>query len=369
MRAMSGSDFCSKILFTGVGNSPQPELDTLGISYDFLDVPTQRKRKDEWRALKHYLDEAAPCIYFTNFDFHRSCAIGTLSKSVFVVIVVHSDEECYFDELRRVGKSCNAVVCVSSFLAAKVRKRFPHLRDKTHFIPYGIPIENYPESRREHGGKLRLCYCNRLQQYQKRVFDLPLVAKELEQLGVDFEMDIAGDGADASELRDRFDNADLNATVRFYGRLSNAEVMDVYRRSHLFLLTSDFEGLPISLLEAMSVGCVPVVYRIDSGIGDAVASPEFGLQIPHGDFRNMAKAIKTLDENRTHVMSLSNNCMERSRKYFDIKQMAKSYEKLFINLCQKKDDNNVIRDSKITVPEDLTMRHRLMRRIRGLTTR
>ncbi|MEI7461443.1 MAG: glycosyltransferase family 4 protein [Pirellula sp.] len=362
--AMQDTEFDSKVLFTGIPRSPQPELDEFAIPYDFLDVQSPRKRRREWRALKEFLEAHAPCIYINNFDFHRSCAVGTLSPEVRVVAVIHSDEECYYDELRRIGSNCNTIVCVSSDLTGKVKRRFPDLSDRVQFIAHGIPITETSLTTRPNEGPLRLCYCNRIQQYQKRVFDLPIIAKELERIGVDYELDIAGDGPDAEELRIRFDNVKLKCPVRFHGRITNATVMDLCRRSHLFLLTSDFEGLPISLLEAMSVGCVPVVYEIDSGIEDAIPSKDFGFIVPHGNTQEYAKVIQHVALDFNSLKSWSKNCAQLMRDRFSLNRMANDYESLFRDSLFN--ESTVRRTNQISVPYDISIRGRLLRRLKSL---
>ena len=366
IRAMRDTEFDSQVLFTGIPRSPQPELEELIIPYDFLDIPYPHKRHQEWRVLKEFLEARAPCIYITNYDFHRSCAVGTFSPEVRVVTVIHSDEECYFDELCRIGQSCNAIICVSSYLTAKVKQCFPHLADRIHFVPHGIPLQLSPLPLRSIDGPLRLCYCNRLQQYQKRIFDLPVIASALEKLGVDYELDIAGDGPDANELRRRFDQAKLKSPIRFLGRVSNTRVMDLCRSAHLFLLTSDFEGLPISLLEAMSVGCVPVVYDIESGISDALPNGDYGFRVSHGDVVAFALIINGLVEKREKLEEISNRVLDRMIKHFSAIKMAKNYQAVFMNFINHDMPFTVIRNQSILLPKDLRLGTRILRRLKEI---
>lgn len=362
IHAMQRTEFDSKVLFTGIPDSPQPELDAQGIDYKFLDLPFPRKRQQEWRALKKFLEASSPCIYITNFDFHRSCAVGTFSSGVRVIAVVHSDEECYYDEIRRVGRNCDVIICVSRFLSHKVRKFFPHLADRVRFIPYGVPIPEKPSPPRPSIGQLRLCYCNRLQQYQKRVFDLPLIATELEKLDVNYELTIAGDGPDGDELRERFRDANLKAPIRFLGRIPSVDVLKLCRKSHLFLLTSDFEGLPISLLEAMSVGCVPIVYGIESGISDAIPNTDYGYTVPHGDTIEYAKVIKSMSKKLDSWQEMSAKCTRIIAEKFSLKRMADDYDAVFKSALKSKFSLN--RDRRVSVPCDLSFRGRALKRLK-----
>lgn len=367
IRAMRDTEFDSRVLFTGIQRSPQPELDELAISYYFLDVPYPRKRRQEWRALKEFLEARAPCIYITNYDFHRSCAVGKLSPDVRVIAGVRSDEDCYFDELQRIGQNCDAIFCVSSYLTTKVKLCFPRLAEKVHFIPHGIAIPKEPAPRRPANGPLRLCYCNRLQQYQKRIFDLPVIAGALEKLGVAFELDIAGDGPDAEELRRRFDQAKLKSPIRFHGRVPNTTVLDLCSRSHLFLLTSDFEGLPNSVLEAMSVGCVPVVYDIKSGVSDILTNQVTGFVVPHGDVIQFAQVIQQCGSNLKGLRTLSMACQRDIANRFTLENMVNDYVQLFLKTLNEA--LRPTRTGRIAIPYDLTLQSRGLRWLKKIIAR
>jgi len=369
-RELRGSEFQSTVLFTGISPARHGELDSLGVPYASLGLPPTPRRADEWRALKQFLESHAPCIYVPNFDFHRSCAIGTLSPDVRVCMVVHSDEDCYYDELRRVGADCDSIVCVSTALREKVRSRFPALANRVLHIPYGVATPSDATARAGVSEELRLAYCNRLQQYQKRVFDLPPILEELRRLGFPFHLTVAGDGPDAGELRKRLAALEDSGAVTFLGRIPNAAVIDVLRSAHAFLLTSDFEGLPISLLEAMSVGCVPVVYQIDSGINEAISHGESGLIVPHGDTGAFAAALAGLQRDPTTTTKLSVAAASRVRERFSLARMCADYEALFTRLLAKDSDiPRPRRSGAIRVPRDLTLGFRVKRRLASMLGR
>lgn len=363
-RKNSASGIESTVLFTGIAPRRHDELDMLGVPYTSLNLPAKRSRAAEWSELKRFLESRAPCIYIPNFDFHRSCAVGTLEPQVRVCMVVHSDEECYYDELRRVGAECDAIVCVSSALRDKVTARFPALARRVTYIPYGVADQPEVAPRESATRVLRLAYCNRLQQYQKRVFDLPPIVERLRQLGVPFHLTVAGDGPDSLELQKRLEEFKARGEVSFHGRMPNAAVMDILRSSHAFLLTSDFEGLPISLLEAMSVGCVPVVYRIDSGIGEAVAHDDNGVIVPHGDTDAFACALARLQMEPEALGRFSRAAATCVRERFSLPRMCSEYEHLFNRLLADESDiPRPRRSGRIRVPHDLTVRHRVRRRL------
>lgn len=369
VEGMAATGFENQVLFTGIPQQACDELDRLSVPYHFLNLPEKRKRSDEWQELKTFLELNAPCVYIPNYDFHRSCAIGTLSPEVKVCLVVHSDEACYFDEIRRLGRDCDAIVCVSSYLVNKVTRDFPELASIISYIPYGIPSPPELSSQRQNEGLFKLAYCNRLEQYQKRVFDLPKICQILKDTGIHFHLTIAGDGKDRPELEKQITELGLAEEVTCLGTVSNAEVMKILRESDVFLLTSDFEGLPISLLEAMSVGTVPVVYRIDSGINDAIEHDSNGLQIPHGDVEAFAAALAALSQNRQKLKNLSLNAQKTAETEFSAKRMCHDYSNLFEGLLSGTNRARKGRRSgKVCRPRDLTLWARVEKRLTRLWT-
>lgn len=366
LEGMDRAAFDQRILFTGIPRQPQPEFDRLGLPHAFLDLPAQRTRQSEWRELKRFLEAQAPCIYIPNYDFHRSCAAATLSPSVRICAVIHSDEICWYDEVRRLGGSFNAIVAVSAQIANRLRQKFPQLVDRLARIPYGIPLPAPRQKRGSHGKVLHLAYCNRLAQYQKRVFDLPRIAAELKRRQVAFHLTVAGDGSDADALRGRFRQAGINGDVTFTGRIPNTAVIGLLKDSDAFLLTSDFEGLPISLLEAMSTGCVPVVYQIDSGIEEVIQPGLNGFVVPHGNISAFADVLERMASDRSIFDRMGTEATRTVGAKYSITGMCEAYASLFSRLIQSSSPEIALRrDSRMRIPRDLTLMHRLLRRLKA----
>ena len=366
IQGMDPGQFEQKVLFTGVPHRTQPELETLGIRYTFLDLPAKRPRRAEWRALKDFLEANSPCIYVPNYDFHRSCAVGILAHSVATCAVIHSDEPCWYDEVERLGTNFDAIVAVSSCISQNLRKRFPKVAERVTYIPHGIPLPASRGGLRSDSKVLKLVYCNRLEQYQKRVFDLPKIAAELKRRGVAFRLTVAGDGPDAEALRSRFRDDGLDAEVTMTGRVPNSEIMRFLSESDVFLLTSDFEGLPISLLEAMSMGVTPVVYQIASGIEDVVQTEQNGILVPHGNVVEFAAVLEKLSRDRARLERLGRGAAATIAEKFSLARMCRDYSILVESLHARATENgHHARISGVRPPRDLTLSGRLSRRLRA----
>jgi len=95
---------------------------------------------------------------------------------------------------------------------------------------------------------------------QKRVDRWVEVAAALHQKNPGIKFIMIGDGPDDEMLRQKIKELNLAGIIQLKGKLS--DTYQAYKQIDIFLLTSDFEGLPLALLEAMSCGCVPVVSNV-----------------------------------------------------------------------------------------------------------
>jgi colanic acid/amylovoran biosynthesis glycosyltransferase len=118
--------------------------------------------------------------------------------------------------------------------------------------------------------------------------------------GVDFELWLAGAGELEDELRKQVEALEPAGNVRFLGQLAHPEVIEFYRRREVDIVVlpsldlggSEHEGIPVSLMEAMSYG-VPVVSTITGGIPELLGGGA-GVMVPPADPKTLAEAIGRL---------------------------------------------------------------------------
>ncbi len=109
----------------------------------------------------------------------------------------------------------------------------------------------------------------------------------------DVELAVAGDGPERGPLERRAGELGLTERVRFLGACPREEVLRVFRAADAALLTSAWENLPHSLLEALAVG-TPAIATAVGGVPEVVRDGENGLLVPAGDVDALAAAIRRL---------------------------------------------------------------------------
>ena len=190
-----------------------------------------------------------------------------------LVGVLHADEAYYYTLAEKYCCSLSVLVCVSERVRKTTIQRIPDIDRKIiHNIPCGInlPAVDF----QSHGGDiLQLVYVGRISEYQKRTGDLVKVCACLQQSKQAFHLDIIGDGPEKAALESKFAEAGLGPLVTFRGWLSQKEVIGRLVNSDIVLLTSDFEGTPIAMMEGLAMGCGLAGTRV-SGIEDYEVHPD-----------------------------------------------------------------------------------------------
>ena len=254
---------------------------------------------------------------------------------------MHSDEDEHYLHAYRMGNSWDRIVTVSERIQSRLKALSPSFADRTQLIRYGIEIDSLDQkaiSELRNSETLRIVYTGRIQEQQKRIFDFVTLAEMLHDRNVPFEMTLIGDGDDLSELRKRMQPFIDRKQVWLPGRMTTGEIRQQLMRHHVFCLVSEFEGLPLSMLEAMAVECVPVVHKIESGVSEILTHGDNALLSPRKDIAAMADNLVELHEDVVLRKSLARRArMTLFRYRLTVEQMAGSYAKLFEELHQEID--------------------------------
>lgn len=206
----------------------------------------------------------------------------------------------------------------------KLLSAFPDRSIDIHYLPHGVPV---PEVCRKRAGEsipLKLLFLGRFSR-GKGIYDLPKIASLLRKKGVHADWTCIGAGPEEAEFRKAWDGLD---NVTFISPSSNEEVLAICAAHDVFVLPTKFEGSPVSLLETMSVGLVPVISDLPGGIRETVSS-EIGFRIAVNDNSAFADAIESLYKDRISLEKMSLSCRQKIKNDFNIIQTSKKYFSLF----------------------------------------
>jgi glycosyltransferase involved in cell wall biosynthesis len=102
---------------------------------------------------------------------------------------------------------------------------------------------------------------------------------------------LAGDGPERSALERRARELGLDGRVRFLGAQTRDEVIGLFHAADAAILTSAWENMPHTVLEALAVG-TPVIATSVGGVPEVVHDGENGLLVAPGDVAALADAIR-----------------------------------------------------------------------------
>jgi glycosyltransferase involved in cell wall biosynthesis len=195
-------------------------------------------------------------------------------------------------------------------------------RTPVAYLPYGVPICCDTESvRRDFTQPLKILYLGRLEQEQKRVRLFPEILRQLCETGMPFHWTIAGAGSERDFLEANMKAGSPDQTISFPGAVPYSDVTGVLKQHDIYLLASDYEGLPLSLLEAMGHGLVPVASDLESGISE-VADKTVAVLVPVNEVSGYARAIFHLHENREELAAKSAAARQRVQQEFSVSAMT-----------------------------------------------
>ena len=288
--------FDASILFTTRYTAGLDEDCLPKVPYQYLATqdlaPAERRER-----ITDYLKSIQPCVYLPNFDYIASSVTPQLPSKVGVLGILHSDEDEHYLHGYRMGPYWHQMVGVSERIRQRLLDMNPAFDDKFEKISYGVPVPEYDsravQAARDNTDRLRLVYTGRLVQKQKRIFDFVDLARQLEQREIPFELTFIGDGVDQSEFVRRIAPHVERGNVRLLGRRTPEEITQELLSHHGLLLMSDFEGLPLSLLEAMACECIPIVTQVESGISEILRHRDNAMMSP---LRNPAAMADNLVE-------------------------------------------------------------------------
>jgi poly(glycerol-phosphate) alpha-glucosyltransferase len=145
-------------------------------------------------------------------------------------------------------------------------------------------------------------------------------------------LDIYGDGPLQGRLQAQIDELEVGDAVTLRGYTPNAS--DALGGAAALIVSSNYEGQPLVVLEALSRGCPVVAYDVSYGLADMIEPGQTGELVPAGDIPALAAAITRVLGDAARVDRYSANALEWARAHGVTESMRRSAE-LFRSLLAR----------------------------------
>ena len=250
-----------------------------------------------------------PDVFIANY-FPVACTACKWIKDAGIptIMVVHNDDPFHYSLIEEYAQKSERflsnVVCVSKSISKSIRGKIsPKIVLST--IPCGAPLSKklvhlpYPAN-------LKVIYAGRIDEKQKQISAVTrafcLAARQVP--GTEYK--IYGSGPALDNVLDILKTEGKGLPVEYAGVLESSSILENFLQHHVFVLLSDYEGIPISLMEAMGCGLVPVCTFVKSGIQEMVEDRVNGLLV-EDRLNSFVRAIQTIKSDPELHMSMSAN--------------------------------------------------------------
>lgn len=151
----------------------------------------------------------------------------------------------------------------------------------------------------------------------------------------DAKLIICGDGRRKDVLQKNINDLSLKDNVSLLGYKQIKEIDILYKKSIACVMTSNYEGLPLTILESMDNKTIVISYDLKYGPSDTIVDNKTGYLVTKNDIKELSnKMIEVLDDPEKAI-----KMGEKSKKYVEAnysdKVIMKKWTKLFDSMLSK----------------------------------
>ena len=172
----------------------------------------------------------------------------------------------------------------------------------------------------------------------KGIYDLLSVIVRLKEQIPEIRLLLAGDG-NITKIKELIKTNAIEDNVEIVGWVSPEKLISLYCESHIFVLPSYYEGLPMVLIEAMACG-LPVVSTRVGGIPEIIEEGINGFLIMPGDKEALFEKLLALSKDLDLCLKIGENNISKVKKEYDISIYSKKLKFIYNSLIKGSDYEN-----------------------------
>lgn len=252
-------------------------------------------------------------------------------------ITVHGPDEFYDAKglyLAHKIAAADFIVCISSYARSQLMYLSPYEHwNKFHVCRLGIDPHLFsPPERPAHlsstsDGVFEILCVGRLTPAKGQHLLIDALSRLVAQ-GRNVRLRLAGNGPDEPSLRAQTQRLNLTDRVIFEGAVNQDRIRSVYAQADLFCLPSFAEGLPVVLMEALSMR-IPCVTTTITGNPELITNGIEGILVPPSDLDALVVALETLIENDGLRSYMTQNGRKRVLDQFDLRTNVEKLAAIF----------------------------------------
>lgn len=236
---------------------------------------------------------------------------------------------------RIVARWTDRFICVSEYDRQLGIKFIPEHKDKMVTIHNGVrPLateESYGSVCLESSGVVRLVMVARFSKQKDQALLVQAIAM-LRQENIPIIVNFIGEGPDFTAVKELAKKLHVMDCVHFLG--ARDDVTYILGKNDVFVLTSNWEGFPISILEAMRQG-LPVIASDVGGVSEAVFDRQNGFLIPRGDLPTLVASLREICINSEMRLDMGQHGKRIYEKNFTLSFMVEKIVHVYDQVLAK----------------------------------
>lgn len=148
-----------------------------------------------------------------------------------------------------------------------------------------------------------------------------------------WQLFIAGDGPDHKMLEDKIKKLQLSGKIVLLG--SRNDLAPLYQTAKIFVMTSEFEGFPNSLCEAMANGCACISYDCATGPSEIIENDTNGILVAPGKQEEFGQQLNSLMHNEAAIDRFS-KAAYHLREVLNEERIMQQWEQLINRVVPQK---------------------------------
>ncbi len=239
-----------------------------------------------------------------------------------------------------VSRFSHKIICVSYFDKSLALKHKIAPEGKLEVIHNGVELQNLDFKEKAIKYPLKIVFVGRLGRQKDPILLLRAFNNLSPELKNKTLVSIIGDGPKRKKLENFIKENKLEDRVVLTGDLKREKIFEIFRNSDIFVLTSNWEGFPRSILEAMSFGLAVIATNV-GGVKEAISSGDYGqdynqdygqdcgILIRKGSKKELENALEKLLKNPQLIQKMGEKARERVRDNFSLEEMFEKTEKVY----------------------------------------
>ncbi len=285
------------------------------------------------REFSNVLRDFKPDILHAHFATRATAVVRKLSGELNIPFTFTAHRYDIYDKPPRDfaerAAAARAVVTVSQANLEHIVKTFVVPEEKIHVIPCGVDTKRFRPV--DPPARMPLIVCvARLARCKNHELLMEACAR-LQARGVPFRCVLVGDGPRRDEIDALRRRLGLVSCVEMAGAAEHQQVLAWWQQAMIAVLSSESEGMPVSLMEAGACG-VPAVATAVGGVSELIVDGGTGIVTPPGDASAMAESLEKLLTNTELALQLGKAARARVKERFSLSRQVESLLDLWTNV-------------------------------------